>query len=323
MLPRVATPTLVLHGTQDKIVPYSHARKLVDAVPGARLVTFEGGGHALQGRDAVKVNRLIRDFVLDRAVETQTIPATTARTAPPPRTRRSTQRRILWLSSPIGLGHIQRVAMPDNNWNFFPVMAALGLARIGGRIDSDAQERCLAQIERLYLRDGWYGDGSGGYIDHYNGFALHFYGLIYARHAAANDPARAKRYVDRATAFADGFRHWFAADGAALAIGRSLTYRFAMAGFWAARGAIIVPPSMSCGVSHVPTSPPQVRFPTRGPSLRRWNMYGIRSPPDPAISFTIMTLGPQMPAAGEVNGFLSPSRLLKYPSKSRCSTSMM
>ena len=108
LLSRVATPTLVLHGTQDKIVPYSHARKLADAVPGARLITFEGGGHALQGRDAVKVNRLIRDFVLDRPVETHTIPATTARTAPPPRTRRSTQRRILWLSSPIGLGHIQR-----------------------------------------------------------------------------------------------------------------------------------------------------------------------------------------------------------------------
>ena len=108
LLPRVTTPTLVLHGTQDKIVPYSHAKKLVDAVPGARLVTFEGGGHALQGRDAVKVNRLIRDFILDRPVEAGTIPATTERATPAPRPRRTARRRILWLSSPIGLGHIQR-----------------------------------------------------------------------------------------------------------------------------------------------------------------------------------------------------------------------
>src|SRR6187401_2887176 len=30
-------------------------------------------------------------------------------------------------------------------------------------------------------------------------------------------------------------------------------------------------------------------------------MYGIRSPPDPAISLMIMTFGPQMPADGLVN----------------------
>ena len=108
LLSRVDVPALVLHGTQDKIVPYSHARKLAEAIPGARLITFEGGGHALQGRDAVKVNRLIRDFVLDRPVEAHAIPATTQRATPPPRPRRSSERRILWLSSPIGLGHIQR-----------------------------------------------------------------------------------------------------------------------------------------------------------------------------------------------------------------------
>jgi len=108
VLPRIATPTLVLHGTQDKIVPFSHAQKLAQAIPGARLVTFEGGGHALQARDAVKVNRLIRDFVLDRPVEARAIPPTTGRATPAPRARRSARRRILWLSSPIGLGHIQR-----------------------------------------------------------------------------------------------------------------------------------------------------------------------------------------------------------------------
>jgi pimeloyl-ACP methyl ester carboxylesterase/predicted glycosyltransferase len=108
LLARIQVPTLALHGTRDRIVPYAHAEKLVAAIPGARLVSFEGGGHGLFGRDMTKVNRLIRDFVLDRPIASHSIPATTARTTPPARSRRTSQRRILWLSSPIGLGHIQR-----------------------------------------------------------------------------------------------------------------------------------------------------------------------------------------------------------------------
>jgi pimeloyl-ACP methyl ester carboxylesterase/UDP:flavonoid glycosyltransferase YjiC (YdhE family) len=111
LLASVRTPTLALHGTLDKIVPYSHAQRLVAAVPGARLVTFEGAGHVLQGRHAVKVNHLVRDFVLDHPVETDHIPATTERATPvaaPRASRPTAERRVLWLSSPIGLGHIQR-----------------------------------------------------------------------------------------------------------------------------------------------------------------------------------------------------------------------
>jgi pimeloyl-ACP methyl ester carboxylesterase/predicted glycosyltransferase len=108
LLAQIRVPTLALHGTKDRIVPYSHAQKMVQAIPGARLVTFEGGGHSLHGRDMTKVNRLIRDFVLERPVEAHTIPPTTERQAPAARPRRTAARRILWLSSPVGLGHIQR-----------------------------------------------------------------------------------------------------------------------------------------------------------------------------------------------------------------------
>ncbi|WP_051248920.1 DUF2264 domain-containing protein [Inquilinus limosus] len=132
------------------------------------------------------------------------------------------------------LGGVQSVEMADNNWHFFPVMAGLGLQRVGEAIDTASRDRHLARIDEFIGAEGWYGDGAGGWIDHYNGFALHFYGLIYAAHRAERDPARAQAYKDRAAAFAQGFRHWFGADGAALAIGRSLTYRFAMAGFWGA-----------------------------------------------------------------------------------------
>jgi pimeloyl-ACP methyl ester carboxylesterase len=115
LLGRVRVPTLALHGSDDKIVPYSHAQKMVAAIPGARLVTFERGGHGLFGRDSVKINRLIRDFVLGQEVAETRIPATTARTVPaadpapaPRRAPRDSRRRVLWLSSPIGLGHVQR-----------------------------------------------------------------------------------------------------------------------------------------------------------------------------------------------------------------------
>jgi pimeloyl-ACP methyl ester carboxylesterase/predicted glycosyltransferase len=107
LLPRLTAPVLILHGTKDDVVPYRHGKKFADAVPGARLVTFESGGHNLPGREAAKVNRLIRDFVRGEPVDSATIPATTERRPPAPRARR-TGRKILWLSSPIGLGHIQR-----------------------------------------------------------------------------------------------------------------------------------------------------------------------------------------------------------------------
>ncbi len=108
LLPRVQTPTLALHGTADRIVPYTHAEKLVAALPDARMITFEGAGHNLHARHAVKVNALVRDFVLDRPIVAHRVPTTIERQTPPPRPRRTAQRRILWLSSPIGLGHIQR-----------------------------------------------------------------------------------------------------------------------------------------------------------------------------------------------------------------------
>jgi pimeloyl-ACP methyl ester carboxylesterase/UDP:flavonoid glycosyltransferase YjiC (YdhE family) len=107
LLAKIAVPTLVVHGTRDRIVPYKVGAEIAETIPGARFVTFEGGGHGLAGREAVKVNQLIRDFVLERPVASRTVPPAPERPTarPPARTRR---RRILFLSSPIGLGHIQR-----------------------------------------------------------------------------------------------------------------------------------------------------------------------------------------------------------------------
>ena len=42
----IAAPALIVHGTADRIVPFSWAKALAEAVPGAKLLPLEGAGHA-------------------------------------------------------------------------------------------------------------------------------------------------------------------------------------------------------------------------------------------------------------------------------------
>ncbi|MBZ9767541.1 alpha/beta fold hydrolase [Mesorhizobium sp. CA6] len=44
-------PLLVIHGTADPLFPIEHGQALAEAVPGARLVKVEGGGHELHRND--------------------------------------------------------------------------------------------------------------------------------------------------------------------------------------------------------------------------------------------------------------------------------
>ncbi|TGR74604.1 alpha/beta hydrolase, partial [Mesorhizobium sp. M2D.F.Ca.ET.223.01.1.1] len=45
------TPLLVIHGATDPLFPIEHGEALAKAVPGARLVRIEGGGHELHRND--------------------------------------------------------------------------------------------------------------------------------------------------------------------------------------------------------------------------------------------------------------------------------
>ena len=94
---RVRCPVLVIQGVDDAITGVERGIALAEAT-GGELVLLEGSGHGPHVRDPVKVNHLLRDFVV-----------------PPPRPRtwprgRSRGRRALFVSSPIGLGHAQRDA---------------------------------------------------------------------------------------------------------------------------------------------------------------------------------------------------------------------
>jgi hypothetical protein len=121
----------------------------------------------------------------------------------------------------------------DNNWKFFRVLIDLGLERVSIEFDHRKTTAYLDELETFDLGEGWYRDGPVRRVDHYIPFAMHFYGLIYAV-LASRDEARRNRFRDRARIFAKDIRHWFGPDGAALAFGRSQTYRFAAGGFWGA-----------------------------------------------------------------------------------------
>jgi pimeloyl-ACP methyl ester carboxylesterase len=47
LLRTIVAPTLVIHGTRDKLVPPSGGRATARAIPGARLLLIEGMGHDL------------------------------------------------------------------------------------------------------------------------------------------------------------------------------------------------------------------------------------------------------------------------------------
>jgi pimeloyl-ACP methyl ester carboxylesterase/predicted glycosyltransferase len=94
----VTCPVVVVHGTDDRVIPYDHGVRLAE-LTGGTLVTFEGSGHLPQGREPVAVNR-----VLDDVLGAATGPR------PPARRERAVRRpkRALFLCSPIGLGHVRR-----------------------------------------------------------------------------------------------------------------------------------------------------------------------------------------------------------------------
>lgn len=96
LLAAVRAPTLVIHGTADRIRPFAIAERVHEAIAGSRFVAFEEVGHMPGLRHPVRTNLLLRDF-LGPGPRRQTWRRAMAR-----------PRRALFLSSPIGLGHALR-----------------------------------------------------------------------------------------------------------------------------------------------------------------------------------------------------------------------
>jgi pimeloyl-ACP methyl ester carboxylesterase/UDP:flavonoid glycosyltransferase YjiC (YdhE family) len=96
---QVRAPVLVIHGSEDRLTPHGRGEALAQAT-GGRLVTLEGSGHNPAARDPVRVNLLLEEFAQSlRSPKPE--PLRWARALQRPR-------RVLFVSSPIGLGHVQR-----------------------------------------------------------------------------------------------------------------------------------------------------------------------------------------------------------------------
>jgi pimeloyl-ACP methyl ester carboxylesterase len=62
-LPSIAVPTLVLHGTEDRMIHPDNARILAERIPGARLVLLDGAGHAYHSERSEAADAAILEFV--------------------------------------------------------------------------------------------------------------------------------------------------------------------------------------------------------------------------------------------------------------------
>jgi pimeloyl-ACP methyl ester carboxylesterase/predicted glycosyltransferase len=129
---QVRCPTLVIHGDGDQRVPYASGKAIAELVPGARMLTIGGGGHLTAARDPVRFVDAVRDFIAPvpaRAIWVRAM---------------ARKRRALFISSAIGLGHVQRdlaiaremrLLQPDLEIDWFTVHpASTYLEREGERL---------------------------------------------------------------------------------------------------------------------------------------------------------------------------------------------
>jgi len=66
---RIESPTLVISGEYDPIIPSCYARKMADLIPGSRYELIEGAGHNPLVDDAARVAPMITEFLNDTGLE--------------------------------------------------------------------------------------------------------------------------------------------------------------------------------------------------------------------------------------------------------------
>ncbi|KAB5533355.1 hypothetical protein GE09DRAFT_972709 [Coniochaeta sp. 2T2.1] len=223
--------------------------------------------------------------------------------------------------------------MPDTNWRWFRVFANLALVRVCGAPFASVKAEMDADLELLdsfYLEDGWSSDGpwlttegfeetaaefvrtrrrdnvrSGRQVDYYSGsFAIQFSQLLFTMYSGGLYPERVERYRQQARNFGRSFWQYFDSHGSAIPFGRSLTYRFACGGFFAALAVADVP-----GMPEPLSTPGQIK----GHLLRHVRWWAVHSDgifyPDGTMN--IGWLYPNMYMAEDYNSPQSPYWCLK------------
>lgn len=71
--------------------------------------------------------------------------------------------------------------MPKNNWRYFRILTNMMFRLLGLECSKERLEEDFGLMESFYTGDGWYCDGNPGQVDYYVAFAIHYYGLLYAK----------------------------------------------------------------------------------------------------------------------------------------------
>ncbi|WP_243296491.1 alpha/beta fold hydrolase [Bacillus litorisediminis] len=62
-LPKIVTPTLIVHGIHDKVIPFSQAQELNQKIRNSQLVPFQFSGHGPFWEERDKFNQLLIQFI--------------------------------------------------------------------------------------------------------------------------------------------------------------------------------------------------------------------------------------------------------------------
>ena len=156
-----------------------------------------------------------------------------------------TQQRVIDYFSPV----VGDTTYPQTNWVWFRLVVQTFLRSVGGPWSAADVADDLARHDSFTRPDGWMSDGDERSFDHYVGWALHLYPVLWSRMQGAGELANGRtaadivaldRYLLDAVAL-------IGADGSPLLQGRSLIYRFAAAApFWV--GVLAEVPSLSAGL---------------------------------------------------------------------------
>ncbi|GAA2009656.1 DUF2264 domain-containing protein [Microbacterium ulmi] len=156
-----------------------------------------------------------------------------------------TKERVVDYLSPV----VGDTTYPTTNWLWFRVVVQTFLRSVGGPWSAQDIADDLALHDSLARADGWISDGFERSFDHYVGWALHLYPILWSRMQGAAELAGGRTATDVAALdrFLLDAAALVGADGSPLVQGRSLIYRFAAAApFWA--GIIAEVPSSSPGL---------------------------------------------------------------------------
>ena len=148
-----------------------------------------------------------------------------------PLTEGQRERAAAWL------GKINEHTCPAGNWLWFQALVNLALRELGMPYDERLLLEDLSTLEGFYQGDGWYKDGPTGLPDYYNAMTFQFFSVLYIWKFGTRDTVRAAGYLNRLKLFAVDYAKLFSGRGEAVPYGRSMTYRFAQAGFWSIAAA--------------------------------------------------------------------------------------